>query len=710
MSALTHCVKRCATCAIAAFMMVGAHAQGPLSDANLNVDGERISNADNESGNWLAHGRTYSEQRFSPLTQIDDDNVQDLGLAWSYPTNSGRGHEASPIVVDGAMFITLPWSIVVALDAKTGDELWRYDPLVPRDWGRMACCDVVNRGVALWNGIVYFGSLDGRLVAVDAKTGELVWEKQTTDRNRPYTITGAPRIVKDNVIIGNGGAELGVRGYITAYDAATGDQVWRFYTVPGDPSKPFEHPELEEAVKTWNGEWWEIGGGGTAWDSMAYDPDLDTLYVGTGNGSPWNREIRSPGGGDNLYLSSILAMNPDTGRLKWHYQTTPKDNWDYTATQHIILADLTIGGKARKVLMQAPKNGFFYVLDRETGELLSADKYIDLNWATQVDLETGRPVESDVADYKDAPKLIIPSATGGHNWHPMTYSPETKLVYIPAILEPFLYIHDAEFEYQKGAWNLGVDFPTAVALAVQSGAPPPATSGHLKAWDPVKKKEAWRVVHPTMANGGILSTAGNLVFQGTGDGRFVAYSADSGEKRWEVKTNLGIVAPPVSYTVDGEQYVAVLAGWGGVPAIIGGDIANAAAAKFANSGQMMAFKVGGKTNMPEMTAKRMALVPQPPASSASTQTILHGQAAYHKYCFQCHGSMAVSAGVVADLRYSTNVVHDNFKKIVMEGMLESAGMARFDDLISEEDADAVHAYIIHRANQDRALQLKAANQ
>ncbi len=710
MSVLTQRTRVLTVWVLTLVLSQGVLAQGPLSKANLNVDGKRISNADEESGNWLAHGRTYSEQRFSPLKNINADNVKDLGLAWSFSTDSGRGHEASPIVVDGAMFITLPWSIVIALDAKTGDELWRYDPLVPRSWGRNACCDVVNRGVAVWKGFVYFGSLDGRLISLDAKTGELVWEKQTTDKDRPYTITGAPRIVKDKVIIGNGGAELGVRGYITAYDAISGDLVWRFFTVPGDPSKPFEHPELEEAAKTWNGEWWEIGGGGTAWDSMAYDPELDTLYVGTGNGSPWNRELRSPGGGDNLYLSSILAMNPDTGRLKWHYQTTPMDNWDYTATQHIILADLPIDGKERKVLMQAPKNGFFYVLDRETGELLSADTYVDINWASHVDMKTGRPVETGGGDYQSGFKVVLPSPTGGHNWHPMTYSPDTQLVYIPAILEPFPFMHQPDFKYQKGAWNLGVDFPKSVAFAIQSKAPAPETSGHLKAWNPVKKKEVWRVVHPTMANGGILSTAGNLVFQGTGDGRFVAYAADSGDKLWEVKTNLGIVAPPISYSVDGDQYIAVLAGWGGVPSIIGGDVAHASAAKFANFGQMMAFKIEGSTAMPEIAAKRITMIPQPPVSSASSATVIQGQNLYHQYCFQCHGSLAVSAGVVSDLRYSTKVVHENFKKIVLEGMLEGAGMARFDDLISEEDAEALHAYIIFRANQDRTAMLEAENQ
>ncbi len=710
MGVLTHRAGFCAGLVFAAVWSIGAYAQGPLSTANLNIDGARIANADQESGNWLAHGRTYGEQRFSPLKQINADNVKDLGLAWSYSTGSGRGHEASPIVVDGAMFITLPWSTVVALDAQSGEELWRYDPLVPRSWARNACCDVVNRGVAVWKGFVYFGTLDGRLVSLDAKTGDLVWEKQTTDKNLPYTITGAPRIVKDKVIIGNGGAEFGVRGYITAYDAISGDQVWRFYTVPGDPSKPFENPELEEAAKTWNGEWWKVGGGGTAWDSMAYDPELNTLYVGTGNGSPWNREIRSPGGGDNLFLSSILAIDPDTGRLKWHYQTTPAESWDYTATQHIILAELTIDGEERKVLMQAPKNGFFYVIDRDTGELLCVNNYVDINWASHVDLETGRPVETGNADYADGPKLVVPSYSGGHNWHPMAYNPLTKLVYIPAISEAFLYINQAGFEYVPGTNNLGVDFAAAVAFAVQSGAPPPPTRGQIKAWDPVKQREVWHHDYPAKSNGGILTTAGNLVFQGTGDGRFIAYRADDGEQVWDVTTHIGIIAPPISYSIGDEQYVAVLAGWGGVPGILGGVNPQGAAVKFANEGHMFAFKLGAKADMPIIPPKRMDIIPPQPDMPKTQAVVTRGQTLYHTYCTGCHGGLAISSGVISDLRYSAKAVHENFNKIVLEGAIESAGMARFDDLISEEDAEAIHAYIVFRANQDRAAMLEAAKQ
>ena len=454
--------------------MAGAAAAAPKP-----VTMERIIAADREPQNWLAHGRTYGEQRYSPLQQVNAGNVEKLGLAWSYATGTTRGLQATPIVVDGRMYTTGVWSVVYALDAKTGKELWKFDPEVPRAWGRYACCDAVNRGVALWQDALYVATLDGRLLALDARTGAKRWEVNTIDRTKPYTITGAPRVVKGKVLIGNGGGEYGVRGYFSAYDAVTGKLVWRFYTVPGNPKDGFESPELAAAAKTWTGEWWVGGGGGTAWDSMAYDPDLDTLYVGTGNGSPWARSIRSPGGGDNLYLSSILALDPDTGRLKWHYQTTPADNWDYTATQHMILADLVIAGRTRKVLMQAPKNGFFYVLDRATGELISADKYIPATWATHVDMKTGRPVETPEADWSQKTQLIIPAAFGGHNWHPMAFNPQTGLVYIPAMQPAGIYppardyLQTRKYKRRDMFWNPGIDWndyvDTIGAILQQSG-------------------------------------------------------------------------------------------------------------------------------------------------------------------------------------------------------------------------------------------------
>ena len=668
--------------------------------ATRTVDDVRVTSAaDAEPGNWLAHGRTYDEQRFSPLDQIDDSNVDDLGLAWYYDTGNDRGHEASPIVIDGIMFLTASWSVVHALDARSGEAIWTYDPQVRGEVARWACCDVVNRGVAVWKGKVYVGALDGRLIALEAHTGEPVWEVQTTDPEKPYTITGAPRVVKDRVVIGNGGAEFGVRGYVTAYDAESGEQAWRFYTVPGDPAEPFEHKELERAAITWSGEWWKVGGGGTAWDSMAYDSDLDLLYVGTGNGSPWTRVHRSPGGGDNLYLSSILALEPDTGKLVWHFQTTPGDNWDYTATQHIILADLEIEGQVRQVLMQAPKNGFFYVLDRATGELLSAENYVKTTWASHVDLVTGRPAELPEGTYDQEARVVFPGPTGGHNWHPMSYSPDTGLVYIPAREQSLTYLALAEFSYDPRTWNLGLDVPSLLDLEPDPAAPVPV--GKLLAWDPVAQREVWSLDQPGAVNGGTLATAGNLVFQGTSDGLFVAHRADTGENLWEVGTHVGIIAPPVSYAIDGEQYVAVLAGWGG-NVITSGDSGVPAASMYQNPGRLFVFALDAKAAMPEVPQRDLE-IPEPPVLTASDETLAEGKLLFNSYCGWCHGFMAVGSGVVRDLRYSSAAVHDSWQEIVRGGSHRGGGMASYRDLLSAEEAEAIRAYVAHRAGQDRQL-------
>src|SRR2546423_1007499 len=486
--------------------------QNTHAQATKKIDDAALRNADAKQADWLTHGHNYAETRFSPLQQINAATVKTLGLAWAFDTETTRGLEATPIVVDGVIYTTGSWSIVYAIDARNGHLLWKYDPQVAGVYGQRACCDVVNRGVAVYKGSVYVGTLDGRLVALEAATGKPLWSVVTVDQSQPYTITGAPRVVKGRVLIGNGGAEFGVRGYISAYDAETGKLAWCFYTVPGDPSKPFESPAMERAAKTWNGEWWKVGGGGTVWDSMAYDPELDLLYVGTGNGSPWNQNVRSPGGGDNLYLSSILALKPDSGELVWHYQTTPGENWDFTATQHIILADLDVGGRKRKVLMQAPKNGFFYVLDRATGELLSAEAYVPMNWAKGVDKQTGRPIEIPAARYKEQLTILKPGPFGGHNWQPMSFNPQTGLAYIPAQDPFFAYAGVKDFQHRPGAWNTGNDFSQLKMV------PPVVPTGHLLAWDPVAQKERWRVQYKTIWNGGLLSTAGNLVFQSKAEG------------------------------------------------------------------------------------------------------------------------------------------------------------------------------------------------
>jgi PQQ-dependent dehydrogenase (methanol/ethanol family) len=669
--------------------------QAARARAAAAVNGSRIGAADRETGNWLAHGRTYDEQRHSPLDAINADNAAQLGLAWYWDTGTSRGLEATPVVVDGIMFSTGSWSVVWAHDARTGELLWQYDPQVPRQWGKYACCDVVNRGVALWQGRVYAGTLDGRLIALDAGTGELAWEVQTTDPERPYTITGAPRIVKGLVIIGNGGAEYGVRGYITAYDVTTGDERWRFYTVPGNPADGFESRAMEVAAATWRGgKWWEVGGGGTVWDSMAFDPDLNLLYVGVGNGAPWNRYIRSPGGGDNLYVSSILAINPDNGTLVWYYQTTPGDTWDYTATQHMILADIEIEGRPRKVIMQAPKNGFFYVLDRTSGEFLSAEAYVPVTWATHIDPESGKPVENPDAHYANDAREIRPAPYGGHNWHPMTYSPGTGLVYIPALDLSFSYAQDNAFQHDPEAWNTGVDFgqtipttdPDELIDALK------AVRGHLAAWDPVAQKEVWRVQHDTSWNGGLLSTAGNLVFQGRSDGHFAAYRADTGALVWEYPVGIGIIAPPVSYTVDGEQYIAVLAGWGGAFSLASG--APRHRGNVLSEGRILAFKLGGKAALPPVNVAFID-IPEPPAMATTPEQVSRGERLYHDNCAVCHGpGLTAGNGSVPDLRYASASVHQTWDAIVRGGAYAGRGMASFAHAVDESGAEAIRAYVV----------------
>ena len=646
---------------------------------------------------WLLHGRTYAEERHSPLDQINTSNVDQIGLSWSFETGTNRGHETTPIVKDGVMFITAPWSVVHALDAKTGDLLWTHDPQVERAWANNACCDVVNRGVALYENSIFFGTLDGRLISLDKDTGNENWSILTIDKSWPYTITGAPRIVKGNVIIGNGGGEFGVRGYVTAYDVDSGDELWRFYTVPGNPNEPFESPEMEIAAKTWSGgKWWEYGGGGTVWDSMAYDPVLDTLYIGTGNGSPWNRYVRSPGGGDNLYLSSIVALDPDTGDYKWHYQTTPGDSWDYTATQHMILADLEIDGQIRKVIMQAPKNGFFYVIDRTNGELISAENYVPINWATHVDMETGRPIENPANNYFNTPALTTPGPLGGHNWQPMAFNPDTGLVYIPAQEMLFVYSHDKDFKYNRKTWNTGQQVemtylpknPDELAMVDK------ATFGYLLAWDPIAQEEVWREQYQRPWSGGVLSTAGDLVLQGTSDGRFIAFDAASGEMLWSVDTGQGIIAPPITYMIDEEQYIAVQVGYGGAYALAGAF--PSANKNPAQNGRMLVFKLGGEEMSPPVQS--IAKVnPVVPSMTTDALTIARGEYEYHEHCQFCHGAGVIGGGVIPDLRYLDEVGHKTFLGVILGGMHSEKGMASFKDVLSLEQANQIQAYIISQA-------------
>lgn len=677
--------------------------------AGANVDGARLVNADAEPGSWMSHGRTYSEQRYSPLTQINTDSVSQLGLAWSFDLETERGIEATSIVVDGVMYTTSAWSIVHALDPRTGQRLWSFDPEIAKEKAKHTCCDVVNRGVAVWKGQVFLGALDGRLIALDASTGKVNWEVATFDTTLPYTITGAPRVVKDKVLIGNGGAEFGVRGYLSAYDVNDGSLVWRFYTVPGNPDLPFESDALEMAAKTWNGQWWALGGGGgTVWDSMAYDAELDLLYFGVGNGTPWNQEIRSPGGGDNLFLSSIVAVRPDSGEYVWHYQTTPGETWDYTATQHLILAELVLNDTKRKVIMQAPKNGFFYVIDRATGELISAENYINITWATHVDMKTGRPVEVPEARYRDEPFLVFPSYLGGHNWHPMSYSPQTGLVYIPVLDFPANYGQADEFVYRAGIANTGTDgivggLPDDQAERDAIGA---IILGRLLAWDPVKQEEAWRVEHKGPWNGGALSTAGNLVFQGTADGNLVAYTADSGRKLWEFPTQTGVVAPPIAYEIDGEQYISVNVGWGGAFALVFGEYVQAQS--LPNVSRVLTFKLGAEGQLPDVEWQR-TVVFNPPALTASKEVLKEGHLLYQDVCMGCHGLNAVSGLLIPDLRGSAYLWDaKGWDEVVREGKLRDRGMAAFGEHVNAQQSAAIRAYVTQQAHRGAALEAEKA--
>jgi len=649
----------------------------------------QVSAENSDEAQWLSYGRTHDEQRFSPLTSINRTSVSNLGLVWYHATGNRRGMEATPLVEDGVMYVSTAWSRVIAMDAITGKQLWRYDPRVPGEAGRNACCDVVNRGVALWQDYIIVGTIDGRLIAINKHTGQQVWSTQTTDKNKPYTITGAPRVVGDKVVIGNGGAEFGVRGYFGAFSAATGKQLWRFYTVPGSADDPVEHPELELARRTWSPDSrWETGLGGTVWDAFAYDEKLNLLYVGVGNSSLYNRAVRSPGGGDNLYLTSILAVNPDTGRLVWHYQTTPAESWDYTATQHMILADLEILGETRQVLMQAPKNGFFYVLDRETGELLAADNYVAVNWASHINLETGRPVETGLGEWSQENRMVMPSVVGGHNWHPMAYSPQTQLVYIPTVHMVYPFRADPDFVYDPGTLNTGEDWQTIGEYA-PTVTPEFCSPTRLTAWDPVAKQQVWQVPFDSGVNAGVLATAGGLVFQGTTDGRLVAYADDTGEVLWSSNVGVGIMAPPITYAVNGTQYVTVVAGIGGAQ---GGHFTKL---KNQNSGHVFTFALGGNTQPPTIgKTTRKVQVPTDPLDEESVQ---QGSKLYHEHCARCHGVQAASSGLYPDLRTSNSGVHSVWQKIVLGGMLKGTGMDAFSDVLNEDQVQDIHAYVINQA-------------
>jgi quinohemoprotein ethanol dehydrogenase len=541
------------------------------------VDDPVLRNAGKTGEEWLTYGLTPGETRFSPLKQIDASNVSRLGLAWSYDVGPGGGtQEGTPLFWNGTLYGITNWSVVFAVDARTGKERWRWDPEVNRTTVLpKICCGVVNRGIAIYQGKIIAPAIDGRLEALDAETGKPVWEARVAYPQDNYTITMAPRIAKGKVIIGVSGSEYPVRGFFAAYDANTGQLAWRFYTIPGDPSKPFENPALKKAAETWSGQWWKLGGGGTVWDGMAYDPEADLIYIGTGNGGPWPEELRQSKDKDNLFVCSILAVKPDTGELKWYYQPVPGDSWDFDSVQGFILADLMIDRRQRKVIMQANKDGFYYVLDRLTGAFISAQPFAQVTWAKGIDPETGRPIVNPEAHYDQNKETITlaPAPNGAHNWSPMSFNPVTGLVYIPTTTDGNrTYSLETDFLYKPGEKNTGIvrapqsiPQPTRPSPPAIGPVPPEGQHTMLVAWDPVTQKERWRTPGGGATGGGTVTTGANLVFQVIPDGRLLAYSADKGEKLLEIQTGLRSgMGPPITYMLDGKQYIALMGGLGAV--------------------------------------------------------------------------------------------------------------------------------------------------
>ena len=676
------------------------------------VDDKRLLAAAEDGANWLSYGRTYDEQRHSPLTAINDKNVGRLGLQWSADMDTARGQEATPIVVDGVLYISTAWSMVKAFDAATGTPLWSYDPQVPREKLVDVCCDAVNRGVAVYKGKVFVGTLDGRVVALDAATGKVVWDTPSIPEGSHMAITGAPRIVKGKVLIGAAGAEYFTRGYLAAFDAETGKEAWRFYTVPGDPSLPFEGKHLEAAAKTWSGEYWKFGGGGTVWDSITYDPETDLVYFGTANAEPWNPAIRNSTAGDNLYTASIVAIRPDTGEYVWHYQETPEDRWDFDSNQQIIAANIVIAGKMRRVVLHAPKNGFFYVLDARTGKFISGTAFAKVNWASGLDPVSGRPQVNPEAKYDITGEAFIsyPGATGAHTWHPMSYSPKTGLVYIPTAEAAMVYAPVSK-DWTPGevGMQLGVDLNVGAMPADTEERESwlKKTTGALVAWDPVARSARWTVQYPGPANGGTLSTAGNLVFQGTAGAEFRAYTADTGKQLWSFATQTGVLAGPATYSVNGKQYVAVLAGWGALWDLSVGILAPKSG-RVPNVSRLLVFALDGKAELPPLTPHSLAVLDPPPVTGEPGQ-IADGAHSFNNSCSICHGDAAVAGVLVPDLRHSATLNNPQlWQHIVHDGIFKERGMVAWSANMTPEEIENIRHYVIKRANEDRALEIQAA--
>jgi len=639
---------------------------------------------------WPLHGLDYNEQRFSPLTQINPDTIDELGLGWYVDIDSPDGLAATPIVVDGVIYLSASFAKIYAIDGKTGNVLWKYDPKLRLDESFASSWMArTNRGVAVLEGKVYVGTGDCRLIALDAKKGTLVWEVMTCDASKNYGISGAPLVAKGKVYIGNAASDLGARGYITAYDASTGKQVWRFWTVPSDPSKGFENKQMEIAAKTWSGDGWWKNGGGAVWNSIVYDTEFDQIIFGTAGAIPFDYSVRSPGGGDNLYTNSIIAVDADTGDYNWHYQEVPKDAWDFNANMDIMMMDMDVGGRTEKVMVHAPKNGFFYVIERQSGRLISAKNFSPMNWATGVDMKTGRPIENPKARYynnEDKTASVLPSAVGAHSWHAMSFNPGLGLVYLPVM------------DNLPGIYSSGYGVLGGIHVDLYGGADPskPETlkgTGRLLAWDPRTQTERWGYTHENIYNGGVMATAGQLVFQGTASAQLMAFTADTGQLLWSAPTGATVQAPPVSYAVDGEQYVILPVGRTGNTSLV---IPAYAPVDKRGPSRLLAFKLGGVAHLPKAVSQDVP-VPRPTQVFGTEQQIVAGEKLFVTGgCETCHGGSAIlgSGSSVPDLRYASDETHKDWLAIVLGGIRRDKGMMPFAEFLSKEDAQAIRVYVI----------------
>ena len=674
--------------------VIPAQAEQP---AAANVTNERLLNAANEPSQWLAYGGDYEEQRYSRLQQINTGNVKDLGLAWFADFDSNLSQNSTPLYIDGVIYASTPWSIVYAYEAKTGALLWKFNPRTPREWARKVCCGLVNRGIAAWNGKIYVGTFDAKLIAIDANTGKEVWSTYTLDQNKinlpteRYSITMAPRIARGKVIIGNSGSEFGVRGYISAYDAETGKLLWRYYTVPGNPADGFENEQMKTAAATWSGEWWKLGGGGTVWDTAIYDPVNDLVIFGTGNGTPWNQKFRDPESGDNLFLSSIMAVKLETGEYVWHYQATPAETWDYDASSPMTIANITLEGQQRRVVMQASKNGFFYMLDVASGELLRAEPFTEVNWADGVDMATGRPRTRPEARYQDASFNLLPGVQGAHGWHPNAYNPETGLIYIATQHAYSPMVADPNYQPSDVGFNLGINFGASFTYYAENPKAPRGFEGFVQAWDPVAGKQVWRSESNQGPTGSVLATAGGLIFQGSGSGQeFRAYDARTGDKLWSMQAQTAVLAGPISYELDGQQYIAVNVG------------GNQQGGYYApNYSRLLVFALNSKVQLPPVQEYIPPPLDPPPATAAA-EVVNAGRSVYSQFCAVCHGEEGQTrgGGVSPDLTRSP-MLHsqESFDTVVLWGALTERGMGSFGEALKTEDTQAIRAFIIARANE-----------